>query len=51
MQMPIKHPKIGIHFKATEVWRRTFDTAINAPAEGVQISGGGGGGKRFFGFF
>jgi len=29
---------IGIHFKATDAWRHTFDTAINAPAEGVQIS-------------
>lgn len=32
---------IEIHFKATEVRRRTFYTAVNAPAEGVQISGGG----------
>jgi len=35
-----KRSKIGIHFKATDVWRRTFDTVINAPGEGVQISKG-----------
>jgi hypothetical protein len=39
--MPIKDQNFGINFKSTDVWRLTFDTAINAPAEGVQSSRGG----------
>jgi len=33
--------KIETHFKATDGWRRTLDTAINAPVEGVRTSRAG----------